>query len=575
MNKKVIFLIVISIIILPFSVKAGNTYVINSKATPKTCSIRTKPNEGGNYVIPNVLHWLDPGDVITLVDGVNKEKSTNTKCKSDYYYVNYEGTKGYICGDYINFENDGKYNEEFKNAGFPESYWLSLNVLKTNHPKWKFIAYNTNLDWEQAISAESAVEKNSSNGKYWSRSYISSTNSLYKSKAEGAYNTSNGTYNMLEAGGWYAASKGIVAHYMDPRNFLNDSNIFMFESGEFITNRQTKKAITKLFENTAHSPYVNDFYDAATAGGNNINPMMIGARSRLEVGGTKELSNAANGSKGYYNFYNIGALSSCTNPVACGNNYASGKGWTTPRTAIIGGASFIYTSYVQKGQNTIYFQKFNTTNNGNIYAHQYMTNIEAPKNEAYLMYLGYVNSNTLNEEATFIIPVYKNMPSTAVGKPTTEEKAPTPSTSSGSSSTQTVDIPSVISKAGYSISGGYIKRISNGISTSKFSSNLKAKGNVNISISNKAISTTQNLATGDRITITSGNKSATYQVVVNGDTNGDGKISASDYVKIKNHIMGTSLSGAYKEASDVNGDGKTSASDYVRIKNYIMGSGSL
>ena len=63
-----------------------------------------------------------------------------------------------------------------------------------------------------------------------------------------------------------------------------------------------------------------------------------------------------------------------------------------------------------------------------------------------------------------------------------------------------------------------------------------------------------------------------YIAVVKGDTNGDGKSSAGDYVLIKNYIMkSTGLEKSEeKSAADVNGDGKVSAGDYVLIKNYIM-----
>ena len=85
-----------------------------------------------------------------------------------------------------------------------------------------------------------------------------------------------------------------------------------------------------------------------------------------------------------------------------------------------------------------------------------------------------------------------------------------------------------------------------------------------------------NLATGDKILITVGSDTKSYEVVIYGDVNGDGKIAASDYVKIKNHIMNKStLSGVYSEASDVNKDGKIAASDYVKIKNHIMGKSGI
>ena len=58
---------------------------------------------------------------------------------------------------------------------------------------------------------------------------------------------------------------------------------------------------------------------------------------------------------------------------------------------------------------------------------------------------------------------------------------------------------------------------------------------------------------------------------IKGDVNQDGKITSSDYVLIKNSIMGTyNLTDKQKELADYNGDGKITSSDYVLIKNKIM-----
>ena len=66
----------------------------------------------------------------------------------------------------------------------------------------------------------------------------------------------------------------------------------------------------------------------------------------------------------------------------------------------------------------------------------------------------------------------------------------------------------------------------------------------------------------------SGNDTAN---VIKGDVNGDGRITSSDYVLIKNYIMGSgTLSENAKQCADYNGDGKITSSDYVLIKNYIM-----
>lgn len=85
-----------------------------------------------------------------------------------------------------------------------------------------------------------------------------------------------------------------------------------------------------------------------------------------------------------------------------------------------------------------------------------------------------------------------------------------------------------------------------------------------------------NIATNMKITLTINQKQYNYIVVIKGDVNGDGLIYATDYVRIKNHIMGKKkLEGAYLKAADINNDNNIYATDYVRIKNYIMGKGTI
>lgn len=67
-----------------------------------------------------------------------------------------------------------------------------------------------------------------------------------------------------------------------------------------------------------------------------------------------------------------------------------------------------------------------------------------------------------------------------------------------------------------------------------------------------------------------------YIAIMLGDVNGDGKVKATDYMKIKNYIMETtSLSEVEKLAADVNEDGDIKATDYMKIKNYIMGTSEI
>ena len=67
------------------------------------------------------------------------------------------------------------------------------------------------------------------------------------------------------------------------------------------------------------------------------------------------------------------------------------------------------------------------------------------------------------------------------------------------------------------------------------------------------------------------NNSNENNQILKGDVNKDGKITSSDYVLIKNYIMGTrEMSEEEKKYADYNGDEKITSSDYVLIKNYIM-----
>ena len=80
------------------------------------------------------------------------------------------------------------------------------------------------------------------------------------------------------------------------------------------------------------------------------------------------------------------------------------------------------------------------------------------------------------------------------------------------------------------------------------------------------------IATGMTFTLNFKENDYSYRIVIKGDVNGDGKIYATDYVKVKNHIMGkSSLTGPYLIAADINEDDKIYATDYVQIKNHIMG----
>ncbi|WP_228063445.1 N-acetylglucosaminidase [Jeotgalicoccus nanhaiensis] len=114
----------------------------------------------------------------------------------------------------------------------------------------------------------------------------------------------------------------------------------------------------------------------------NVNALYLISHALLETGhGGSELASGieVDGTT-YYNFFGIGAFDRAA--VAEGSSYAREAGWSTPEAAIIGGAEFIRTNYLDNGQNTLYRMRWNPENPG---THLYATDIEWAEKIASIM----------------------------------------------------------------------------------------------------------------------------------------------------------------------------------------------
>lgn len=576
MNKKIFVSIVITLFMFIPSIKAVN---INDEGFINKDGVLFYSD--ANYSGNKVLNTLDTGDIIKIIDNNLIASNDSTKCTSGFYKITFywESNKktysGYVCADKITFSVDTtKYAEEFASNGIPELYWTKLTLLKDNHPNWKFTGYKTNLKWEDVITAESQV----------GISYIQSSNPIYLSLSEGSYNVSDNTYNQMEPGGWYAANKQTVAYYMDPRNFLNEINIFMFENLGYNASYQTKEVVESIFAGTDLLQYVDYYIEAATYNGNNISPVSLAARSRQELIINGKISNSANGNGkindvAYYNFYNIGAFSTCSDPIACALDFAKGydenytsynRPWTDPMKAILEGAKYIADDYINVGQNTLYFQRFNVTSS-NTYSHQYMTNIEAPYSESKSSYNAYKEIDKLDSTIEFLIPVYENMPVASSTLPVSVEQEVIDNLKNNTSFAE------IISNSGYTDNDQYITNINLGTTAAHMIAAIKASGgDINITTDGKSISGQEKLGTGDIATIKLNGEEKSYRIVIRGDVSGDGEVDAIDYVKVYKYIMGgSSLDGSYSIAADINNDGTIDAVDYVKLYKYIMNGGTL
>ncbi len=378
--------------------------------------LRVRSGPGTKYT---QLSMLPLGSVVDMVNIV--KVADEGGCSDGWYQIYYASEKtGYVCATYLDVtkkieENTSgvprnDYEKSLQEAGFPSTYWAALSALHDKHPNWIFEALNTNLEWQSAVAAESVISVN----------YIQTSNQGYLSTEPKSFNYLTDTFIVQEAGGWYAPNRKTVAYFLDPRTYLNEKQIFMFEKLSYDPTYQTKEALQGV---VGTSSYLNNYFDDFIAAGveSDINPVYLISRVRQETGingGTATSGNAftyKGGSySGLYNLYNIGAYSSESNPVLAGLVWASRTDekyylpWNSISKSIKGGAKYIADSYINKGQYTGYLQKFNLIGK-NPYSHQYMANIQAPASEAVSTYNAYAKMDMIDNSFKFAIPVFKNM----------------------------------------------------------------------------------------------------------------------------------------------------------------------
>lgn len=331
---------------------------------------------------------------------------------NSYYYTGYV-SKGTSSKAYVETKTfkvtDGDINQML-NLGFPKSYAEKLAKLKVSHPNWQFVPYKVNATWDEVIAGET---------KYISTNLISGSNTSLRNTEDGAY--VNGKWTEFAGGGWYSASKQTVKYFIDPRNFLNDGHVFMFEVLNFDSGVQTTELLQSLLNGTFMSGnafYYNDknekvdisyaqtFRDAGEK--NQISSVHLISRVIQEQGSKGSSLSSGDNSEypGYYNFFNINANGKTTSEVIHnGLAYAKKKGWNSPYNAIIGGAALL-NDYIKYGQNTLYLQKFDFAGD-TYYSTQYMQNVRAPYSESYTAYSAYVKNNSLDIKFTFSVPVFK------------------------------------------------------------------------------------------------------------------------------------------------------------------------
>ena len=293
-------------------------------------------------------------------------------------------------------------------AAFPSSYQTALLNLKAQHPNWIFVKMTTDVDWNTAIQEENSDA-------HGVRSLISSSVNAAWKKA--SYDNA-----------WSYPTDGILAYYMDPRNFLTDNYIFQFEFLSYNKTYHVESAVQSILNNTFMTGTIpgdsQTYAQAFCRIGQqlNVSPFHLASRVRQEQGDGKSalISGLYPAYPGLYNYFNIGATGKGNQAVIeNGLKKAQSYGWTTRYLSLYGGAEIISKSYINKGQDTLYLQKFNVNkySSSGLFNHQYMQNIAAPSSEAISVKNAYVSAGSVNNPFVFRIPVFNNMPGNPCAKP--------------------------------------------------------------------------------------------------------------------------------------------------------------
>lgn len=521
------------------------------------------------------------GDSLTILS------ETTDSSGAKWYKISCGNLTGYVSAAYVQLTSSGSqgssdadFESYMTKQGFPESYKPYLRKLHEQHPKWIFTAQKLGVDWNTALKEECVVGRNLVH---------SSALASWKSMEKGAYDFNGGYWYGLD-GSWVAASKEIIMYYMDPRNFLNDTYIFMFENQSYDPSYQTESGVKTILADTFMSgsytcpdtkkkyTYSQTFMDAAKKSG--VSPYHLASRCRNEQGvnGAPQSLGTVKGYENYFNFFDIQAYATSTMTAAeMGCKYAKTTNptyllpWTNQYKSIVGGSIFLGTGYITKGQDTLYLQKFDMVDGGNgLYYHQYMTCVFGQANEAISLKNAY-SQDILNSAMEFKIPVYNNMPDKLCPKPT----------SSGDNNNYLKSL----SVSGTSISpkfdkftASYAAKVNAEISSVTVNANplgksakVSGNGKVSLKTGENTVKVTCTAASGVKRTYTIKiTRKAASQTLQQGDVNGDKYLTVVDALLMLRYNAGkTKLDPAQLKRADMNGDGKVDVIDALTLLKKI------
>ncbi|MGI6582046.1 MAG: N-acetylglucosaminidase [Erysipelotrichaceae bacterium] len=503
-------------------------------------------------------------NVINIINNIEYQ----TWVREDYVILHY-------------YELDEVFEQHLENEGFPEEYRVYLRYLHTLHPNWIFKAFHTNTAFATILQAQDVLGK----------SLIDGSNLALRSTRQGAYDPETGQYIALDGYSWYQANTETIAYFMDPRNFLNEKEVFQFlklsfneteqpECVQQILNITFMKGEVQIDENTTKS-YATLFYEAGQQAQTSPIFLAVKARNEQGVNGSAAVDGREFEHNGViysniYNFYNIHAYSgkqSWKNGLIYAAKEGSyGRPWNTIEKSIKGGALWIADGYINKGQDTLYYQKYNCATGK--YWHQYATNVRAAFSEGRMMYTNYRLADILEEALTFSIPIYLEMPEktalpTEVVLPEVEETVPNEEYYTGD----------LILDLDLQNDSGHLTGFDIGISYQQLLNRITLMNTgVNIRIERKGAEKSKDLplSTGDALIIIGDEGESTYTVIIKGDIDGDGIIGTLDYLIYRKALLEIyEMNNIEKKAAEINGETGISTLGYLHLRKYLLEIGNI
>lgn len=332
------------------------------------------------------------------------------------------------------------YYQELMEKGFPADYAERLTRVHLLYPSWEFEPIRVTRSWGETVAMETKNPR---------------TNLIRSGDAYEAYR--HKTNQTVYDSGYYQASEAAVHYFLDPRNFLNEADLFQFyeqsATGERLRPRDLDPVLAGTFMDNATlengKTYAEYLIEVGEEFG--INPVFLAVKLRQEQGaGTSPLlsgkcgtlldgyyrnqtaatesGKAVNPPKpgtltenlteldGYYNLFNVSASGDGVfNIYHNALVYAKSHGWNTKWKALRGGAEFLKQSYIGAGQSTVYLQKFDVFAAGT--PHQYMQNVGGALSEGRLLYRFFAENGLTDRACTFRIPVYTGLPKAVAPDP--------------------------------------------------------------------------------------------------------------------------------------------------------------